>query len=136
MNKEKEFSAIIAVNNLGFIGLNDILPWRCSEDLKYFKKITNDKIIIVGHNTFLSLPPLPNRYILIDKKENIFDNQEFDQEVICIGGKATYEKYTSQFTKFYISHINDNTIGDVTFPDLSNLNPNCEIINLYFDGEE
>ena len=57
-----------------------------------------------------------------------------DIEVIdwCIGGKKTYEKYAHMFTELHISHIDNNYIGDVTFPDLSKLNSNCEIFNYMF----
>jgi dihydrofolate reductase len=32
--------ATVAVNNLGFIGLNNTLPWKCKEDLIHFKNMT------------------------------------------------------------------------------------------------
>ena len=50
----------------------------------------------------------------------------------CIGGKKTYEKYCHLFTELHISHINDNQIGEIMFPDFKNLNPNCKIFNYYF----
>jgi dihydrofolate reductase len=40
--------AIIAVNNLGFIGLGDGLPWpKCLEDFKHFKQ-KNPKSNTIG----------------------------------------------------------------------------------------
>jgi len=36
------------------------------------------------------------------------------------------------FTELHISHIDNNDIGDVTFPNLSNLNPDCKIYNYNF----
>jgi len=50
----------------------------------------------------------------------------------CIGGKKTYEKYCQYFTELHISHIDNNSIGDIMFPDLRNLNPNCKIYNYNF----
>ena len=50
----------------------------------------------------------------------------------CIGGKKTYEKFCDVFTELHISHIDNNKIGNVTFPDLHKLNPNCKIFNYYF----
>lgn len=61
------YQLIIAINELGFIGLDNKLPWNCPEDLKHFKKITNNSIVIMGSNTFESLKckPLINRYNIV-----------------------------------------------------------------------
>ena len=57
----------------------------------------------------------------------------FKHHPSCIGGKKTYEKYAKYFTELHISHINDNQVGDTTFPDLKNLNKDCKIFNYYFE---
>jgi dihydrofolate reductase len=121
--------AIIAVNNLGFIGLNDGLPWpRCKEDFQLFREKTMDGSLIVGYRTMQTLPPLKGRTVIMDERDS------FQKEVDwCIGGKKTYEKYSPYITELHISHINDNTIGDTTFPDFSKLSPDCKIFNYYFN---
>jgi dihydrofolate reductase len=53
--------AIVAVNNLGFIGKGDVLLWHNSDDLKHFKKLTEGGRLLVGYRTFGSLPTLSNR---------------------------------------------------------------------------
>jgi dihydrofolate reductase len=126
--------AIIAVNNLGYIGKDNTLLWKCSEDLKHFKNLTTGGKLLVGYNTSLKLPPLKNREILVD---NRYDNREI---LIlecdwCIGGKKTYETLCHLFTELHISHINDSKIGDTTFPELKNLNPDCKIFNYYFEPD-
>ena len=121
--------AIIAVNNLGYIGLNNRLPWKCKKDLKHFKTLTNNYSLLIGYNTFKTLPELKNR-IIIKEWELVTLQAEW-----CIGGKKTYEKYCHLFTELHISHIDNDNIGTVTFPDLSNLNPECKIFNYYFKGE-
>ena len=120
--------SIIAVNNLGFIGKDNTLLWKCSEDLKHFKNLTTGGKLLVGYNTYLTLPPLKNREIFLYNREIL--NLECDW---CIGGKKTYEKFCHLFTELHISNINDNQIGDTTFPDLRNLNPDCKIFNYYFE---
>ena len=134
--------AIIAVNNLGYIGLNNELPWKCSEDLKHFKNLTENHIMLVGKNTFKTLPEIvKKRKIVVDYREVLYHstypqlNLEGDYEYIpyiCIGGKVTYEKYCHLFTELHISHIDNNTIGDIMFPNFSNLNKDCKIFNYYF----
>lgn len=122
--------AIIAVNNLGFIGKDNTLIWRCKEDLQLFKEKTLNKKIIVGYNTHKFLPKLKNREVIIDDR-----NKHLDADW-CIGGKKTYEKYCHLFTELHISHINDNSIGDTIIPDLSNINPNCKIYNYFFETDK
>ena len=119
--------SIIAVNNLGFIGIGDELLWKCSEDLKHFKKLTLNQTCLVGFRTYNSLPKLPNRVLIVDDRDDFTIGFDW-----VIGGKKTYEKYCKFFTELHISHIDDNSIGDVTFPDLTNLNPECKIFNYYF----
>ena len=141
--------AIIAVNNLGFIGLNNTLPWkRCSKDLALFKKLTSSENVrmLSGYNTFQSLPQsVKDRGVTMDYRDNelyytFFQKNgslEYDPiPYICIGGKKTYEKYCPFFEELHISHINDNTIGDTLFPDLRNLNPSCTIYNYYYNLDE
>jgi dihydrofolate reductase len=121
--------AIVGVNNLGFIGLGDRMLWHCKEDLQHFKKLTEGCTLLVGYRTALGLPPLKNRTLIIDDR----DFSKFDVGIDwCIGGKKTYEKYCHMFTELHISHIDNNDIGDVTFPDLSKINPECKIFNYHF----
>jgi dihydrofolate reductase len=121
--------AIIAVNKLGYIGLNDSLPWRCSEDLKHFKRMTDGCTLLVGYNTAQKMPPLPGRNVVVDERESEIDPSSIDW---CIGGKKTYEKYCHLFTELHVSDIDNGTKGDTIYPDFSNLNPDCQIFRYEF----
>lgn len=126
--------AIIAVNNLGFIGKDNELMWQCSEDLKHFKAMRQGKTMLVGHNTWLELPGFlkVHKDMVVDLRGAL--HRDYNHEnILCIGGKRTYEKYSHLFTELHISHINDDQIGDCTFPDLANLNPDCKIFNYHFE---
>jgi len=59
----KDISIIVAVAKNNAIGKDNKLLWHLSEDLKRFKKLTSGHFIIMGKNTYYSLPkrPLPNR---------------------------------------------------------------------------
>lgn len=123
--------AIVAVNNLGFIGLDDKLLWHNKEDLRHFKNMTYGSTLLVGYRTAMALPPLKNRELIIfDRREH--SSTHYYECEWCIGGKKTYEKFCDVFTELHISHIDNNKIGNVTFPDLHKLNPNCKIFNYYF----
>jgi hypothetical protein len=60
--------AIVAVNNLFYIGKDNILLWSCSDDLKHFKNLTMGSKLLVGYNTSLTLPRLKNREMFIDER--------------------------------------------------------------------
>lgn len=119
--------AIIAVNNRGFIGKDNTLPWRCSDDLKHFKRLTEGQILLAGYNTFHSLPPLKNRTVILDQRNTYRDDVDW-----CIGGKKTYEKYCPLFTELHISKIDNEDMGDTLYPDFSKLNPDCKIFHYNF----
>lgn len=78
--------AIVAVNNLGFIGKGDQLLWHNKEDLRHFKKMTQHCSLLVGYRTAQGLPPLSNReLIVVDRRDsNTYHYEEADW---CIGGK-------------------------------------------------
>ena len=128
--EEKFLKAIVAVNNLGYIGKGNTMLWRSKDDFLHFKEKTMGCKLLVGYNTSLELPPLKGREVVIDPRGGYRELGTIDW---CIGGKKTYEKYAPYFTELHISHINDNTIGDTLFPDFTTLNPNCKIFNHNFD---
>jgi len=103
------------------------LLWHNSEDLKHFKNLTYNSRLLAGYVTFQSLPTLKGRQLIQDIRGEFITDVDW-----CIGGKKTYEKYCHMFTELHISHIDDNSIGNVTFPDLTNLNKFCKIFNYRF----
>jgi dihydrofolate reductase len=66
-----KISLIVAHGKNGQIGLDNKLLWHIPEDFAKFKKLTSGHTIIMGRNTFESLPGvLPNRHhIVITSKE-------------------------------------------------------------------
>ena len=59
---------IVACDPKGGIGYKNQLPWgKLQGDLPRFKALTDDQIVVMGRNTWESLPkkPLPNRTNLI-----------------------------------------------------------------------
>jgi dihydrofolate reductase len=67
---------IVACDPKGGIGYNNKLPWtNIQGDLPRFKELTTSKVILMGRNTWESLPkkPLPNRINVVVTKQNIPD---------------------------------------------------------------
>ena len=55
-------SVIVAAARNGVIGRNNALPWHLPEDLRYFKRVTMGKPIVMGRKTWESIGrPLPGR---------------------------------------------------------------------------
>jgi len=66
--------AILAHDANWGIGKNGDLPWpKNSEDMKWFKETTSGDVVIMGRNTWDSLPfkPLPNRTNVIVTTQDI-----------------------------------------------------------------
>ncbi|MEK9166982.1 MAG: dihydrofolate reductase [Patescibacteria group bacterium] len=63
------FSIIVAIDEKGGIGKNNTLPWHLPADLKHFKELTTGGTVIMGRNTWESIPdkfrPLPNRLNIV-----------------------------------------------------------------------
>lgn len=51
-------SLIAAIGKNNELGINNMLIWHLPSDLKYFKKVTSGKTIIMGRKCFESLPGL------------------------------------------------------------------------------
>lgn len=104
---------IAAVDNNWNIGNDNNLLFKIPEDLKMFKTLTTNCMVVMGHNTFKSLPcypnPLPNRTNLILSREyqqykdsyyatipiflNSLGSIEISmKDVFVIGGEQIYEQ--------------------------------------------
>jgi dihydrofolate reductase len=131
----KTFSIIVAIAKNNAIGKNNDLLWHISDDLKYFKKITSKHTVIMGKNTWLSLPakPLPERKnIIISQTLNLHEKNVFvvrtiqeaidvcdeNSENFIIGGATIYEQFLPFVDKLYITKIHQSFDADVFFPNI------------------
>lgn len=127
---------IVAVADNNLIGDGDKLPWSNSEDLKEFKRLTSNNVVIMGKNTFKSIgKPLPNRINIVISRyyfktdgviyassleEAINKAKEYDKEIFIIGGAIVYSQSFDIVDRMYISHIPGNFKGDKFFPKFDN----------------
>lgn len=129
-------SLIVAYDkNLG-IGKDNSLAWKLTEDLKNFKKITENNYIVMGRKTFESIGrPLPNRknIILTRDKEykqdkcliinDIQDILNFAQskphyEIFIIGGAEIYKEFLEYADRLYVTKVNTEMSDlDAFFPE-------------------
>lgn len=63
-------SHVVATTQDGIIGINNDLPWGfIKADMKFFKDLTTNHVVIMGMNTVLSLPDvLARRFVVCDVK--------------------------------------------------------------------
>ena len=69
----KDFSIVVAVDDMDGIAKGGRLPWNYPVDLSYFKQITTEakpntrNVVIMGRKTWESLPtrPLVGRYNIV-----------------------------------------------------------------------
>jgi len=130
---EKSFAIIAAIARNFAIGLNGRLPWHIPEDFRWFKKHTLGHTVIMGKNTFLSLPrrPLPERRNIVITRGNETLPQgvevarsleeairmcDADKENFIIGGAAIYQQFFPLVGKLYITFIDKVFEADTFFP--------------------
>lgn len=95
-------TAIYARNNQGIIGVNNDIPWSIKEDFEHFKEITSGGTIIMGKNTWDSLPikPLPDRrnIIITSQPKGLWNKgaelisslEDIPNDCFIIGGSQLY----------------------------------------------
>ena len=129
-------SIIVARAENGVIGVNNQLPWRLSNDLQYFKKVTLGKPIVMGRKTYDSIGrPLPGRTnIVVTRNQNwsvegvqvvhslqealeVAGGEQAD-EVMLIGGAELYRQGLALADKIYLTEVKASPAGDAFFPDL------------------
>ena len=140
MATDIKISAILAVSENNVIGSDNTLPWRLSNDLKWFKKNTLNKPMIMGRKTFDSLPGmLPNRTSIVLTRDPDFsaegvrvahevqsalDLAKEDararqaDEIMIIGGGEIYRLVDSEIDRFYLTRVHTHISGDTYFYDL------------------
>jgi dihydrofolate reductase len=64
---------IAAVDSNLAIGFGNAMPWHLPDDLKYFKRVTLEKTVLMGRKTFLSIGrALPKRRNLVLTRDTNF----------------------------------------------------------------
>ena len=101
-----EIILIAAVDINLAIGKDGKIPWNIKEDLKFFKKKTENTAIIMGRATYDSIGrPLPNRKNIVmtrsvegregvvevnSSEEAIHEARSYSERVNIIGGEMSY----------------------------------------------
>ena len=89
--KTKSLEVILAATSLGEIGYKNTIPWRLKGDLKRFKELTVGNVVIMGRNTFESLPvPLADRtVIVVTRSKRALDYPQKNNAAIYVAGSLS-----------------------------------------------
>jgi dihydrofolate reductase len=142
---------IAAVSENMVIGKDNKIPWHYPEDLKHFKEMTLDSVVIMGKKTFESIgKPLPRRKNIVitsnpineiecySSLEDALNFYQFNQ-IWLIGGRSIYEQGMEYANEIHLTRIPIYIEGDdvIKFPNINESFSKKETIkirdNLYKD---
>ena len=127
-----DISIIAAIGKNNELGKNNDLIWHLKGDMKFFRELTTNHVIVMGRKTFESLPKmLPNRHHIIISNNNLNDKVEvfnninsflekykdYEDEIFIIGGSSIYKAFLDYSNKLYLTEIDEeDKNADVYFP--------------------
>lgn len=133
VNMKLKIIAAIGKNNE--LGNKGGLPlWNLKTDMERFKKLTQNKVVVMGRKTFESFPekfrPLPNRRNIVltrDKKWKVSGAENFEslerfletnspEEIWVIGGGEIYKQFIDKVDELHITHVEGKFPADTFFP--------------------
>jgi dihydrofolate reductase len=130
-----EIIIIAAMARNRVIGKDGKMPWHIPEELRFFKKTTMGHPMVMGRKTFESFPaPLPGRrHIVLSRNKNYSpEGGEYAasladalqlcgqaEKVFLIGGADIFKQGLDIATTMFLTLLERDVEGDVTFPDFS-----------------
>jgi dihydrofolate reductase len=132
---------VVAMAEGGVIGDKGKLPWRISDDLKWFKKVTLGKPVIMGRKTFDSIgKPLPGRINIVITRSNSWNAdgvliapdvaqaieiaaaqavKSGADEMCIIGGGEIFAQTLALADRIYLTRVKAPVAGDAYFPQIA-----------------
>lgn len=127
---------IVARSKNGVIGVDNRIPWRLRDDMRFFRETTTGNTVVMGRKTFESLgKPLPNRRNVVITRDKRFDadgvdvvhspeealalpRKVRDGDLFVIGGQQIYEALLPYTDMVYVTEVQAVVDGDAFFPEL------------------
>ena len=120
------------------IGLAGRLPWHLSADLRYFRRVTLSKPLLMGRGTYEAIGrPLPGRHNVVVTRSlqytapgcTVVHSLEAGlqaagevKEVMVIGGALIFQQLLPRVQRIYLTEIHATFLGDTWFPEFSSEN--------------
>lgn len=123
-----------AIGKNGELGMKNELIWYIPDDMKFFKETTINHTVVMGYNTFVSLPKLlvdrkhivlthkdiklPEGVIVFKDKESVLDYaKKNDEDIFIIGGSSIYWQFINESDRMILTEIDSTCYeADVYFP--------------------
>ena len=116
------------------IGINNKLPWKLPADMRWFRRHTLGKPVVMGRKTFESFgaKPLPERHNIIVTHEPGYLAEGAQvvssidaavtaaglvDEIMVIGGAALYQQMLPCSDRLYLTKVHGSFVGDSWFPE-------------------
>jgi dihydrofolate reductase len=126
-------SLIWAMADDRVIGMNNRLPWKLPADMRWFRRHTLGKPVIMGRKTFESFGgrPLPERLNIVVSRDPAYQAEgatvvgsidaalaaaKNAPEVMVIGGQSFYEQTLPLAKRLYMTRVHGRFEGDAWFP--------------------
>lgn len=139
LDQNFKISQIAAFSENFALGKDNKLLWHFPEDLKFFKSMTLNKVMIMGRKTFQSFPkPLPGRHHVvisrssspstnmvhyvnsvveaIEKSKQLILEHKLDSEIMICGGAEIYKETLHICDHLYLTRIKGSFEADAFFP--------------------
>ena len=129
---------ICAISKNNVIGKENNLPWNIGDDLKRFKELTSNNIIVMGRKTYESIGrPLPNRRNIVlsnntdlkienvevvnssQKVLDLYNKNIGEEDLYVIGGAYIYDLFLDNCEYLNITFIDKEFEGDAYFPKIN-----------------
>lgn len=123
--------AIVATDQRSAIGKRGKIPWSVPEDLKRFKELTTDNVVVMGRKAFESIGrPLPDRINIVvskrlEQQTNIFvarsikmalnKAKTYNKTIFIIGGAQIYLQCLHQTNEIYLTIVDTKIKGADTY---------------------
>ncbi|UCE90250.1 MAG: type 3 dihydrofolate reductase [Pseudomonadota bacterium] len=145
-------SLIAAMADNRVIGIENRLPWKLPADMRWFRRQTMGKPIVMGRKTFESIgaKPLPGRTNVVITRDRDYVAKDctvvhsIDEalrvvadapEVMIIGGASFYEQMLPRAQRMYLTLVHTEITGDAWFPAFS-LDEWREVERTDFDADD
>ena len=147
----KNLKLIAAVGKNNELGYKNDLCWRIKEDLKFFKDTTMGHYLLVGENTYKSMPPkLPGRRYLVlsptmesNEDRTVFNTLESflgfarstNEQIYVSGGAIIYKLLLPHVSEVILTEIDGTADADVYFPEFNRSDWQVSSRNSFTDGD-
>lgn len=132
----KKLIVIAAIGKNNELGKDNDLIWHIKGDMIFFKENTINHHVVMGKNTFLSLPGMlknrvhlvlndddykfPEGVIVLRNIEEFYEKAKMiDDDIYVIGGASIYKQFIDKADELILTEIDDECLdADVYFPSI------------------